>query len=448
MHALLTLRSRLQCGWLTGCRMLCSGYHTRLTGVVVIILELIAAGLPTTLMAFLPRFLFGAVLGFIGWSITNDWLIATYSLLPRNEYLLLLSTAIVCHIFGIQVGLLTGLLACSASFVLQNATRPTASHFRSTGGRVLRDHKQRGALSGAGDRILELDFSGAYIFFGSASRLSSWIEECARSGSDCVILNFVSCRGIDASAARALAAMAQDLERNGILLLLVNVENVQWLLEAHGVIAVDGMRKNTFDSITDARKSAEDIVLSRQTSTLHRGSASADEGSASGCLQSIAMHIGAVDGERLMSNDRETLQSIEEYFREEAFRAGTVLYKRQEWPDALYVVAAGEIVLEYADAECLRIERERNKGAIVESVDEQKRKEKEQRVLSGPIGTADFMLRSARSHSATVVSETAKVYVLPLASYAEMQVEEPVLHAVVAEALAKCLAVELQHLSR
>lgn len=359
-------------------------------------------------------------------------MLETRKLLPRTEYVLLLVTFFGCHTLGIQGGLLTGLLACGGVFVYITATKQSAAvvSANSTKG-ATRNYVQRAALASMRDRLLKIDLV-QYLFFGSASQLASWIEERSVY-CDVVVMNFAQCSGIDASAARALAALARNLAARRIRLLFAHASQVQNLLEAHGVVR---SVHDICEVSSVALKIAEDILLQKQGYALASEDVSSD-----GAIQSLASHLGPNDGAGLLELNESNREALERLFREEEQPEGKILFSRNDWPDALYLVASGEIAVRFEDDLLLQSEKAANSGAVVATAEEERRKEKAYYITSGPIGISDFLLRAPYSYKAVVESETAVLYVLPLKEYEALQ-QQPEIHAALAEALAKCLALE------
>eukprot|EP00854_Cymbomonas_tetramitiformis_P011960 gene11960-14131_t len=80
-----------------------SGVTTRVAGTVSTVTEIALTLMPISVLPFLPKMFFGAMLGFVGLSILVDYLVLTYFTMHRLEYCLVIFTFVVINWLGLQL---------------------------------------------------------------------------------------------------------------------------------------------------------------------------------------------------------------------------------------------------------------------------------------------------------------------------------------------------------
>lgn len=95
------------------------GANSRLTGIVAAITTALALYLGTEIIGFLPRFVVGGLLLFLGISFVSTWLIGSWGRLPHGEFLLIPLILVTIAAVGFIEGLFLGLLAALIQFVLK-----------------------------------------------------------------------------------------------------------------------------------------------------------------------------------------------------------------------------------------------------------------------------------------------------------------------------------------
>ncbi|ETK73327.1 hypothetical protein F441_20172 [Phytophthora nicotianae CJ01A1] len=162
---------------------------TRLVGVTLALCEFSIVMTPISLMAIVPKFLFGAVMIFIGIDLLKTWLLGVFHKLLFAEYLTVVGTFCCLNIFGVQLGLATGITLAAASFLVEYAKAQDVRIVHKTSN-VIRNADQHALLYGASsvsgdadrsesrqqDAIVTIELQG-HIFFGSATR----IQNCVKS---------------------------------------------------------------------------------------------------------------------------------------------------------------------------------------------------------------------------------------------------------------------------
>jgi SulP family sulfate permease len=153
----------------------------------------------------------------------------------RSDFWLLLLTFVATLALGMQLGLLTGVLASIALFVVR-ATRPHVAVLgRLPGSTLYRNSKRfREAVAVPGVLILRID---AQFYFGNVSFLKETVNRLREQQVDlkAVVLDASGMNQLDSSALEALQELEADLRERGISLLLAHVKGpVRDVMEQSG----------------------------------------------------------------------------------------------------------------------------------------------------------------------------------------------------------------------
>ncbi|KAH9109121.1 hypothetical protein LEN26_005710 [Aphanomyces euteiches] len=151
-----------------------SNTNSRIPGLVVLIAELIIFVSPVALTAYIPKFFFGALLSLIAIDLMMEWLIHASAKLRLREYLIVLATFVLINIFGLESGMLGGLVCAMTNFVFTYSEGVSVVKTFSRS-RVQRNYQDRQYLSKHQSQIVTLELHG-YFFFGSSIRLMELIK--------------------------------------------------------------------------------------------------------------------------------------------------------------------------------------------------------------------------------------------------------------------------------
>eukprot|EP00911_Craspedida_sp_UC1_P000094 UC1_evm1s78 len=150
--------------------------ESRWVGAIITVLGLAMFMAPVSLLHYVPRFFFGAVLIFIAIDLMVDWLWHARKLVHTVEYLLIWGTFIAINALDLELGMLAGIGMAVLVFIFEYSRQPKTDEHRSFS-HVSRHPAQHHILThGDGHTITALRLSG-YIFFGSAVGM---VKEIAR----------------------------------------------------------------------------------------------------------------------------------------------------------------------------------------------------------------------------------------------------------------------------
>ncbi|KDO33892.1 hypothetical protein SPRG_01772 [Saprolegnia parasitica CBS 223.65] len=152
-----------------------SNTNSRIPGIVVLSAELLIFVLPIPLTAYIPKFFFGGLLTLIAIDLMMEWLVHASSKLRFREYLLVLATFVLINLFGLEQGMILGLICAMTNFVFSYAEGVSVVKTLSRS-RVQRSYQERQFLRAHQGQIVTLELHG-YFFFGSSIRLMEVIKK-------------------------------------------------------------------------------------------------------------------------------------------------------------------------------------------------------------------------------------------------------------------------------
>lgn len=280
-------------------------------------------------LGYLPVGLFAAVLGYVGLELSRTWLWNVRRQLPPREFAVTAAIVGVAIVIGLVEAIAFGLLAAVALFVVAYAgldvvrLRTTAAHLRS---RVERSDAAQQCLVREGKRAAIFHLEG-FLFFGTATRLRNELVSLldqADPGITFVLLDVRRVSGLDASAARALAAVHGACLRAGARLLICGQSpQVAATLRRAGLDA--GVDKPCrFASCDAAMRYVEDTLLADATAL------PAAEPSLLDCL-------------RRDHPDFEPAQ----WFHHRHIPRGTVLFEERAAADCMVLIETGRLCAEH-----------------------------------------------------------------------------------------------------
>lgn len=153
-----------------------SGVETRLCGLVIIIIEAAVVMMPIPVTCYVPKFIFGSLLIFIALDLLGEWLVLSYKRMTFLEYIVCITTFSSMLLFGVQVGLVCGIICAMIMFVLAYSSKPSVSISNLQQSRVQRSYHERCLLFAHRGSIVSIHPKG-YVFFGTAIMI---VEEVKR----------------------------------------------------------------------------------------------------------------------------------------------------------------------------------------------------------------------------------------------------------------------------
>jgi SulP family sulfate permease len=216
------------------------GAWYRATGVVTGAVAIAALVFAPQVFARVPVPMLGALLIWIGVSLTSDWLVRPIRTLRRSEYAIILVILGVSITAGLPAGIAMGLLTALVLFAVEYA-RVDGVRFIATG-RDLHSRnitpQRRREMAGRGAAITIIKLAG-FIFFGTSDRIAQRIagqaETAGANGAWFAILDFSRVTGVDSSTIHSFERLRRIAERDGFRVVFAGLGPLAQRLIAGGL---------------------------------------------------------------------------------------------------------------------------------------------------------------------------------------------------------------------
>lgn len=204
-----------------------SGGRGRLSGFMVAAISLLMLAIAPELLGFMPKFVLGGLLLYLGADQLHKWLIESRKRLSRLEYLSLVAIIAIIVIWGFVPGILIGVVIGCATFAFSAARVESIKYsfdgaeYRSS---LDRSRDDQEVLLAHGGKIQGLNLQ-SYLFFGSANRLYQHVKQLLQERPECryLLFDFKLVTGVDSSAAYSFAQIKRSAADLGVELILVHL---------------------------------------------------------------------------------------------------------------------------------------------------------------------------------------------------------------------------------
>ena len=367
-----------------------SGSRGRLSGLIVALVAAIAVVAGPGLIGYLPKFVLGALLIYLGADQLYRWVVVSWSRLSRTEYISLLAIIVITVKFGFVAGLIIGTVIGCATFAY-SASRINSIKYEFDGFELRstldRDRDELAVLAARGHEILGLNLQ-SYLFFGSANRLYRHIKDLLGNQPECryLVFDFGLVTGIDSSAVFSFTQIKRFAEARGIRLVFVNVAAAaEKALRAEAFVLTDVTMMGDLDRALEWCEN--EVIRQHQLQSGERG-------------ELINWFTGAL-------GDRGLADELLARCRRLEVEPGVVIVSAGEAANSMYFIGEGRI------------------GVVVTPVEGQ---EVRIRSLGRHTMVGEMGLLAAQPRSATLRAEVASVlYELDAADLAQLRSDNPVL---------------------
>jgi len=204
-----------------------SGGRGRLSGLTVAALSLLMLAIAPDLLGFIPKFVLGGLLLYLGADQLHKWIIESRKRLSKLEYLSLIAIIVIIVAWGFVPGILIGVVIGCATFAFSAARVESikysfdGSEYRSS---LDRSRDDQEVLLAHGGKIQGLNLQ-SYLFFGSANRLYQHVKRLLQERPECryLLFDFKLVTGVDSSAAYSFAQIKRSAHDLGVELILVHL---------------------------------------------------------------------------------------------------------------------------------------------------------------------------------------------------------------------------------
>lgn len=240
-----------------------AGARGRLSGLTVAAVLALALIADPGFIAYVPKFVLGGILLYLGAIFIYEWLIDTATQISPLEYASLLAIAVIILQFGFLAGVLIGVIIGCATFAV-SASRVDAVKF-SFDGSEYRSSLDRGPevlkiLAKYGGEIQGMSLQ-SYLFFGSANRLYQKVKAllARQPGIRFLIFDFRLVTGIDSSAIHSFTQIKRATNKRGARLVLVNLApELRAALRRHQLVEQDAPPGDDLDRTLEM---CEDAII-------------------------------------------------------------------------------------------------------------------------------------------------------------------------------------------
>ncbi|CAM9197690.1 unnamed protein product, partial [Ectocarpus sp. 4 AP-2014] len=153
-----------------------AGVDTRAASAMSFVMLLAVAASPASVISFLPRCFFGSLLILVAVDLMVEWLWQARLKMMPAEYLVCLATFCSIQAWGVEKGMVAGLVLAALSFTITYAQVPTVMTARVKASTVMRTFEERVILKARQEQTVVLELQG-YIFFGSAVKILSDVKD-------------------------------------------------------------------------------------------------------------------------------------------------------------------------------------------------------------------------------------------------------------------------------
>jgi SulP family sulfate permease len=242
------------------------GSGNRWTGIIAGGSCLLALVGSASVLAYVPRFLLGGLLLFLGLDFLNEWIVQSFRKLGRLDYLVVLTIVAVVASAGFLVGVGLGIVLMVILFVIQSSQVNifrSALHGDEIVSHVLRNTSERRALAVGKRSIYFLELQG-FVFFGTATGILERVRQRIASGDHPrlghLILDFRNVIGLDSSAAYSLRKLLDVASAHEFDLIFTHLNDAgQYILTRSGV--AQGGRLHLFEDAHHALEWCETQLL-------------------------------------------------------------------------------------------------------------------------------------------------------------------------------------------
>lgn len=204
-----------------------AGGRGRLSGLTVAAMSLLMLAVAPELLGFMPKFVLGGLLLYLGVDQLHKWIIESRKRLSKLEYLSLIAIIAIIIIWGFVPGILIGVIVGCATFAFSAARVESIKYsfdgaeFRSS---LDRSREDQEVLLAHGGKIQGLKLQ-SYLFFGSANRLYQHVKRLLQERPECryLLFDFKLVTGVDSSAAYSFAQIKRSASELGVELILVHL---------------------------------------------------------------------------------------------------------------------------------------------------------------------------------------------------------------------------------
>lgn len=286
-------------------------------------------------ISYLPKFILGGLLIYLGLSFFDKWIWAVRRNLPLSDFAVICCIVLTVAVYGIIQGVAVGVALATVLFVHQYSQLSTIKASLSASEHVSnidRSAEDRHFLDQQTGRLQILILQG-FLFFGTASRLLDQIQivlkDPDKANLQYLVLDFRNVDALDSSAVNSFAKLMQLCMKENLALVLTGCSSAikQRLDIAHRSVGFQQGRLQFFLTLDDGIGWCDDETL--------EGKANRSDGEWVNPVVLLKELLGS----------KSAAKTIAESFVEIDLPAGKTLFEQGDDGDALYLILSGSILI-------------------------------------------------------------------------------------------------------
>jgi sulfate permease, SulP family len=201
----------------------------RLVGLLAALLIGATLFVGTSAILYIPKFVFGSVLIYLGIEFLVEWVYEAWLKFSRIDFCVIVTILVTLAVRGVLEGVIAGLILAVFTFVV-SYSRVSVIKFAFTGreyhSRVTRASDEQQVLQTHGDELYIMRLEG-FIFFGTANgifeRLREYVKSASTNEVKYCLFDFSKVIGIDSTGMLSFARMMQWSQEHGITLVMTGL---------------------------------------------------------------------------------------------------------------------------------------------------------------------------------------------------------------------------------
>ena len=326
----------------------------RMVGILVALMIAATLFVGTSAILYIPKFVFGAVLIYLGIELLMDWVYEAWFKFSRIDFLVVITILVILAVSGVLQGIIAGLILAVAMFAV-SYSRVSVIKFAFTGrefrSRVTRAPHENQVLDTHGEQLYILKLEG-FIFFGTANGIFEALRQRIKipTNNDLkyCLLDFSKVSGIDSTGMLSFNRM------------------IQWSLEHNITLVFSGVEQSIKDQFLQERTQAENLTM-QFLPNLDRALEWCENEIIAINLADLKLKKDIADQLKAIFKD-EGIETLIPYLQRREYRAGEYLIKEDDTPDYIYFIHSGQVTaqLESNSREPIRLETMRSGRSVGE----------------------------------------------------------------------------------
>lgn len=393
------------------------GARSRLTGVMAGMMCGIFLLIDPALLSYMPDYVVGGLLLFIGMDFLVEWLWDARKTIPKVDYSIIVGIIVSIGVWGIMTGVAIGLAISTAMFIVNYSKTSVIKH-ELTGA----NHRSHLARGPAQNKILDkqgsqlkMIFLQGYLFFGTANTLLEHVRKRIFSvdppAPRLILLDFRSVTGMDSSVGSSFIKMEQRAHENGIRLIYTSqTQSMRKLFQKMGCFALQRTDGDptciAIDSFESGLEWSEEVLLQEYSHWVE--------------------HLDTIRQQLLHGmGDPAQVDIFLSYLEKVQLEPNAALFQQNDPTDGIYFLESGRIFIQLTRPNGAEIRlRTMGAGTIV-----------------GEMGVYTQQARNA----AVIAEQPCVLYFLSLASLDRMHTEHPMVAMNLHQMVIRMLSERLVH---